>query len=116
MISKWLKDFAQHWTAKDVDGVLSLFSDDVEYWETPYKKIPDKKALSAEWQAILSQKNITLSLEVFSSAGAKHTIVWDLQYTNRYGTAQHWGGTYLVELNSEGKCIYFHQTGERIVS
>lgn len=48
MIEAWLNKFKTRWETKNVELILDLFSDDVEYWETPYQKIPDKAALKHE--------------------------------------------------------------------
>lgn len=112
MIDEWLNTFRARWIAKDTDGVLDLFTDDVEYWETPYKKIDNKEKLLQEWSVILKQENIELGLEVFSSAGDSHSVLWNLSYENEDPESQNWAGTYLIKLNSAGKCTYFHQTGE----
>jgi len=114
MINAWLNAFKAAWIAKDIDQVLSLFADDVEYWETPHKKLDGKAALSHEWNAILGQKDIALELRVFSSSdGNAHSVLWELSYEDEKSRIQNWAGTYLIELNAAGKCVYFHQTGEK---
>lgn len=112
MINKWLDTFKDGWVTKNIDQVLGLFTDDVEYWETPYKQVENKGTLRQEWEGILEQEDIQLKLEVYSSFGNKHTVIWDLSYKNG-GSLKEWAGTYLIELDDAGLCIYFHQTGEK---
>lgn len=113
MIDTWLNNFRDNWLSKNVDAVLALFTDTVEYWETPYRRIIGVDALRAEWGAILAQNNVDLKFDTFSSVGDKHTVLWSLLYVNDKAENQVWAGTYLIMLDSFGKCVYFHQTGEK---
>lgn len=114
MINIWLEKFKICWIQKDIDGVLELFDDNVEYWESPFKELNDKKDLWREWQAIKTQDRVNLKLSVYSSVSNKHVIVWQLLYAEKNLAIQNWAGVYLVKLNEEGKCIYFQQVGERL--
>ncbi len=111
-IQKWLNDFCDAWKAKDIDSVINLFSDEVEYWETPYKRISSKEDLSIEWKAILKQANLVISTSIFSSEDKKHSVIWGITYQN-VGVQSVWAGTYLIELDDDNKCVYFMQTGEK---
>lgn len=113
MINEWLDRFKDAWVSKDVERVLSLFTDDVVYWETPYKQLQGKDALREEWNAVLSQQSINLDFEVFSSMEDRHTVVWKLTYVGADNMQQNWSGIYLIELDGSGQCRYFHQTGEK---
>lgn len=110
-IEEWLEKFRQSWENKDTLAVLDLFADGLEYWETPFKKLTSKDAVAQEWQAIQRQENITVTTTLFASEGNKHSVTWGLVYT--LNDTQHvWVGTYLIELNEAGKCVYFYQVGE----
>ena len=113
MIDKWLQDFKDGWIAKDIERVSDLFVDDVEYWETPFKKLNNKNDVRNEWQAIVAQDEIEMDLSVYSSESKRHTVVWSLSYIDRESTTHDWSGIYLVELNEHAKCVYFYQVGER---
>ena len=113
MIIKWLELFRTGWVTKDVEKVMELFTDDVEYWETPHKKLLGKSDIENEWKAIFEQQNIELNFEVFSSSNDKHALLWQLTYVDDDLETQYWAGTYLIALNEAGKCNYFHQTGEK---
>ena len=113
MIDTWLSKFKQAWINNDIEAVLTLFSEDVEYWETPYKKLAGFSDLANEWQAIHTQSDIQLDLRVFSSITGKHTVQWELRYKNENGEVQHWAGAYLIRLDESGLCNYFYQVGEK---
>ena len=113
-IEQWLEEFRQAWQTKDIDAVMSMFTDDVEYWETPHQLVGDLQALRQEWQAIKQQEDIVLDLDVFGSSDNRHSVRWNLSYMQDR-QPQKWAGVYLIELNTEGKCLFFHQTGEKSV-
>ena len=115
-IEQWLYNFNQAWTGHSIDKVLSLFTHDVEYWESPHKLLPSFDALRTEWQVIKGQTGITLRTTLYSSVDNKHTVTWTLRYFNRDNKLCLWAGTYLISLNSDGLCVYFHQTGETVAT
>ena len=107
-INQWLEAFNTHWSTHDIDSVVDLFTDDVEYWETPYYKLDSKDHLRQEWQAILTQQDIKLHATIFnSSSDNKHAIIWQLSYI-RDGELRESAGTYLIGLNEKGLCNFFH--------
>lgn len=114
MIEDWLNRLHSAWQSHDIDAVLGLFADDVEYWETPHKRLLGKAAVRKEWQAIFNQKDIVVSYELFnSSPNNRHAAVWHLSYTKN-GTRHSSSGVYLIALNDAGLCTYFYYTGENI--
>jgi hypothetical protein len=110
-ISQWLDAFNNYWLTYNIDFVMDLFTDDVEYWETPFYKLESKEHLKQEWQAILSQKDIKHQTSIFSStADNKHAIIWNLSYLKN-GILYESAGTYLIGLNNKGLCNFFYYTG-----
>lgn len=112
MIDKWLSEFKHAWIEQDIDRVIRLFVEDVEYWETPFRKLKNIEEVHDEWKAINSQANIDLSLSVYASIGGKNVVTWNLTYVDLDKNVQNWAGLYLIELNDQSKCIYFYQAGE----
>ncbi|MCA9328287.1 hypothetical protein KC959_00805, partial [Candidatus Saccharibacteria bacterium] len=91
--------------------VLDLFADDVEYWETPFKKLQGKDYMALEWRAIGYQEHISLSTDVFNAENEKFAVNWQLTYKIR-NTMKSCAGVYLIRLDKGGKCNYFMQVGE----
>lgn len=110
-MNDWLEKFKGSWINKDLQGVMSLFSDNVVYFETPFLKLNSKKKILDEWQAIMNQENIDFRYSVFSETDSRGTVIWDLSY-KRNGEQFNYKGTYLIELDNQGLCKYFHQTCE----
>lgn len=116
MIEQWLRKFNDSWKDHDVDGVMELFSDNVQYWETPFHKLQSINEIRSEWSAIKNQFDIRLNTSVYSENEGRYTVKWDLFYSNESHQKKHWAGIYLIELNDDGKCSYFHQVGEQAPS
>lgn len=106
-ISTWLQKFKQNWKKGNVDKVLELFTDDVDYYETPSTKLENEE-LRREWKNVKQQEEISLDLELFSSTENRHTVQWELSYTQD-GEENNLKGIYLIKLNQEGKCKEFWQ-------
>lgn len=83
-IDSWLKDFENHWKKGKAGKVLTLFTENVDYYETPSTKL-DNEEIRKEWTGIKHQENIELQLELFSSTGQKHTVKWSLSYQKNGG-------------------------------
>jgi hypothetical protein len=110
-IEDWLERFKKYWESKDLQKLLSLFSDDVVYYETPFVKLKSKEEILKEWQGVLLQDNIKLDYSIFSNDRNKSTVNWELHYS-KDNVDNNLKGTYLIELDSDGLCTYFHQTCE----
>jgi len=110
-INDWLENFKDLWISKNLQGVISLFSDDVIYFETPFLQLNSKKKILDEWRAIMNQEDINFSYSIFSEIGSQSAIIWSLSY-KRDREKFNYMGTYLIELNDQGLCKYFHQTCE----
>ena len=110
-IEQWLITFHAAWKNHDVKKVMSLFTNDVKYWETPHFLVASKLELEAEWQAILDQQDIEVEYDAFCSFDNKHVVKWKLAY-NKDGLRKESGGVYLIKLNSDGLCNYFYYVGE----
>lgn len=110
-IKIWLESFKNNWINHNTDGIMDLFDKNVLYYETPFLKLSFEE-LEKEWQGIKSQKDISLKLALFSSTENKHSIIWDLKYTDKNHKRNNYAGTYLIELNNNGLCTFFHHSCE----
>jgi hypothetical protein len=109
-INKWLNEFKRSWIKKDIKAVLNLFSDNVEYYETPNHKLKGKIEIGKIWNGIKSQDNIKLDLEVFCKEKNKYAVKWALRFYDKKDYS--YKGIYLLSLDSEKKCDYFMQCCE----
>lgn len=105
-INQWMEKFKENWITKDIDGVLELFTDDINYYETPSRKLEDKEALRRKWRLVRNQEEVELDFEIYSQDESKFTVKWDLKYRESMEQNQ-LKGIYLIELNEENKCTEF---------
>lgn len=110
-IEEWLKNFKRYWESKELDMMMSLFTDDVVYFETPFVQVKSKEELLKEWQGVLLQDDISVEYEIFSEVDGKSAVLWGLSY-KKDEVRHDLKGTYFIELNREGRCTYFLQTCE----
>ncbi|HAV11371.1 MAG TPA: hypothetical protein DCX32_02400 [Candidatus Moranbacteria bacterium] len=112
-INNWLNKFKCGWEGKNIDDVLSLFSADVVYYETPFHKLNGLDEIKKEWVAIMDQNEIDLSYEVFSKDDNKYAVQWDLKYSDKEKNQLHFSGVYLIKLNEMGLCNEFRHYCEK---
>ncbi len=111
-IEPWLEKFREAWANHDVDAAMALFAEDVEYWETPFKKLSSLAEVRSEWEGVVNQHDIKVDTRVFSEQDGRYAVAWQLSYRNEQGITRELAGTYLIVLNDSGLCTYFHHTGE----
>lgn len=111
MIDAWLKKFISGWEAYDIDTILSLFTEDVLYYESPFEKYRSREELRYVWETVKQQQQLRLDARRLVSENNLHTVQWELQYEkdDRFHV---WEGLYIVQLNGDGLCTYFLQVGE----
>lgn len=108
-INQWLGELKRAWEQHDIDAAVALFSDDVEYWETPFSRVAPGD-LHDLWQDIRGCIDTNVTCEVYAQQGDKYAVVWSATWNDTAGKRQERAGTYLVTLNGEGKCNYFYRT------
>lgn len=107
-IGEWLENFKTCWINKDIDSLMCLFSDNIEYYETPYRKLVGKEKVSKVWQEIKDQENINLKFDLYCTDINKHVVRWKLNLktdNRRLG----YRGIYLIELDDKDMCCFFYQ-------
>lgn len=112
-IETWMKQFSQEWAQYNIEKVMSLFTQDVEYWESPYEKFENFEEMQDAWEYIKTQRNICFSYDVFSWDAGKYAIEWTLKYEWNSDKKQIWSWIYLIKLNEKNLCYYFKQVWEK---
>jgi hypothetical protein len=109
-ITTWLDKFREAWLDKDLDLLEQLFDENVEYWESPFRKLDGVKAMLSEWEAVKSQQDIVIDTDVLMVQGSQAAVQWHLSYVLE--NIKHvWAGVYVIRLR-KGICSYFYQVGE----
>lgn len=107
-IQEWLEEFRSAWVSGDVERVLSLFADDVVYFENPEDRLESQAELREVWENVKRQEDIELDLEVVLSEGDRYIVEWSLDYMEKEVCISH-EGFYLVFLEDNGVCSEFWQ-------
>lgn len=108
-IDQWLDELKRAWEQHDIDAAVALFSDDVEYWESPFERVIPEK-LHDLWQDVHGCVSTHVDCEVYSQQDNRYAVVWHATWKDLQGEPQERGGTYLVTLDDTGKCNYFYRT------
>ncbi len=101
--TRWCLDLVKYWTNKDILQILSLFDDNVIYFENPDKLIKPNE-LFMVWSEIHTQKIISLNYEIIDIF-RRHNFADFVLETEEEIVYM----TYVFVLNEEHKCIYFMQ-------
>lgn len=111
-INNWLQDFKKYWLNKNIDLAMNLFTDNVEYFESPFQKFDSKGEVKEAWEYINKQNISILEFKLFNKEKNKFTVKWSLEYTiKKEKYIFKW--IYLMSLNNENRCDYFVQYWER---
>jgi len=95
---------------EDIKAILNIFSEDVEYYETPFQRLKNRAEIELAWKEIAPQTDIKLDFEVFNKEGDKYVVKWNLKFFDKKEFV--YKGVYLLSLNSDNKCNYFMQYSE----
>lgn len=98
---KWCNDLKEYWLKKDINSIIELFDNQVEYYETPFQKIDN---IETVWKDIETQELISLEYKIL---GIKDNMVVANFLMN--DNNQIVDMIYEIRLNNLGKCDYFKQ-------
>ena len=107
-INNWLELFKKYWIDGDIESVTSLFSKDVEYFETPERKLKNIDEIKSEWAVVKNQDEIELELNLIGDIDGVYDVEWKLSHYKQ-GQMHKYKGIYKIRLNESGKCNYFVQ-------
>lgn len=108
-ISVWLKLFEKNWKAKNIDGVVNLFDENVIYYESPELKLNSLDEIRKEWESTKEQNKINLEFEVTDKNKDRYTVEWKLSFLDSQSKSKNYKGEYEIILNNKGTCIEFRQ-------
>lgn len=107
---EWMESYRTAWESQSAEWAVSLFSDDVSYYETPFvRPITGKEPLHQYWQLLTNlKKEISLSYEIIHTYQDTGFCKWNIQYTRiPSGEMVAMDGIFEVTFNNSGKCCRF---------
>ena len=102
-LEKWCNELLIFWKNKDIDNIINLFDENVEYYETPNMKLKDIDEVKSMWQEIKNQNTSNIELKILCKENNKCIANYILKDEVSFNMI------YEIELNDNNKCIYFKQ-------
>ena len=103
----WLDSYKEAWEARDPEAAAALFSEDVEYYESPFGPPAKGRAGVRDYwaNATRGQADVAFSYEVLAVSEARGMARWQATFTRlSSGASVHLDGVFLLEFNHEGLC------------
>ena len=99
----WCLNLKENCKAKNVQRVMELFDQKVEYYETPTTKINTMQEIQQMWEEIESQNTDNIEFNILCQNEECCIVNFILKDDISYDMI------YQVKLNNENKCIFLKQ-------
>lgn len=100
-ICEWLNLLKNYWLNKDVEGIVKLFSNDCECYDTPFSTNGN---IREDWAEIKTQEIKDISYKILMRKGYEFFVEFDIQYNGELCNAINH-----IKLNNDMKCTYLKQ-------
>lgn len=101
--TKWCKNLKKYWQEKDINNIINLFDENVEYYETPNQKLSSSEELRMVWEEIKDQDTKNIEVKILCTENNKCIANFLLTGKETYDMI------YEIVLNENNKCTYFKQ-------
>jgi ketosteroid isomerase-like protein len=111
-LGEWLRQFAALLEARDAPGVAALFTEEAEYFETPFAPPLNGRAAIRESVArfAASQTNVRFEYELLCSEAGRGIVWWRLSScAMTTGHEVDVNGIFLFWLNRYGQCPLYQE-------
>ena len=94
---KWCVELLNNWKQKNVENIVNLFDENVEYYETPTEQINTIKEIRKMWEEIEEQNTSDIEFNECCIVNfvLKDAVLYDMIYQ--------------IKLNENNKCIFLKQ-------
>jgi nuclear transport factor 2 (NTF2) superfamily protein len=104
---RWLRTYGRAWTSRDPALVVTLFTEDASYHETPFGE-PARgiEGIREYWTANTRvQQDVRFSYEILALWDGRGVARWWAEYTRvPSGTRARLDGVFLLEFADDGRC------------
>jgi ketosteroid isomerase-like protein len=116
-LTTWLAAYGDAWQNGDADAVITLFSDNAKYYETPFSDpMIGRPAIHNYWRegAAESQTDIRFTYQALAVTENKGLAQWQATFTRLpSGNRVELDGFLTAEFNPTGKCTLFREWWHR---
>jgi len=108
----WLKKLKNAWINKDIDAILSIFSQTKRYFEDPFcPPGTNTDDIKSFWEEIKNQNIIKLDLIPLAIDGNKVIINWCFKFSDiaNMQNVIELDGIYFIIFNENFECVEFKQ-------
>lgn len=99
----WCLKLKENWQLKDVDHIIDLFDEKVEYYETPTIKINTIQEIKQMWEEIGCQNADNIKFNIICQNDECCVVNFILKDNVSFDMI------YQIKLNDENKCIFLKQ-------
>lgn len=110
VVENWFDELRRLWLAKDIKSVRNLLSENVQYYENPFKPpLIVWQDIEKAWQEIKRQDISELEIKPLIIKDNEGTASYTFAYRDPAGHGFKSKGAYYVKLDSEGRAVEFRQ-------
>jgi hypothetical protein len=106
-LREWLDRYGQAWEACNPDAAAALFSEDAEYYETPFgPPSRGRQGVRAYWAAATgSQRDVSFTHQILSVSADRGIARWAAEFTRlAAGKRMRLDGVFVLDFGEDGLC------------
>ena len=100
---EWCIELLNNWKSKNIENIVNLFDEQVEYYETPKEKINTIKEIEKMGEEIKEQKTNNIEFNILCQNNECCIVNFILKDVVSYDMI------YQIKLNENNKCIFLKQ-------